>query len=173
MGGQNEALAADDRIMVAGRCAECRGGVTMVMRRGWTWEPVIYCRKACEKRAYNRRKAERCPACLQPDRRPGCAVCGRCLLTAAGMCKGKRRLTERKARDVEKRYGRLAVWCRCCGWWHNTSRPVADQDALIAQVGNILEAMSREKGRPWVNELIESWDPSEFDRKNWQPTTAA
>jgi hypothetical protein len=169
--GESEALTADDRIMVAGTCAECGSGYTMVMRACWTWEPIGYCRKACEKKAYVRRKAERCPACQQPDRKPGRAVCGRCLLTAAGMCKGKRRLSEPKANEVEQRYGRLAVWCRCCGWWHNTSRPVADQQALILQVGEILEAMRKEKGQPWVNELIESWDPSQFDRKTWSPTS--
>ncbi len=163
--------SADDRIMVGGVCAECQGGYTMVMRRGWKWEPVGYCRKACEKRAYNRRKAERCPACLQPDRRPGYAVCGRCLMTAAGMCKGKRRLSEPRAREVERRFERLAVWCRCCGWWHNTSHPVPDQEALIAHVGVILAALAKENGQPWVNEMIESWDPANFDRRNWNPTT--
>lgn len=170
---ENEALSASDRIMIGAICAECRGAYIMVSTPLWTSQDARYCGKACAARAYSRRKKARasgsCPVgCGNQLARPGAVVCGRCWLSAAGMCKGKRRLTEVRARAVQELRGRLAVWCRCCGWWHNTSHPVEEQDDLIYRVGQILEVMRQAKGQVWVNDLVESWDPAISDRKAWK-----
>lgn len=158
-----------DRIMVAAYCAECRNGYTMIMGRGWTWQPEGYCSKPCSRRAYLRRYRTRCPntECGR-TKRPDAVVCGHCWIKVTASCRGKRPLTEPKARQVEASRSWLAVWCRCCGWWHNTSHPTEDEEGLVREIGNILEAMRRVKGQVWVNEMIESWHPDVFDRHAWK-----
>ena len=165
----NSAFDHPDRVIVAGTCAECGTGVNMVVLPGWTWDSAIYCRKACERRAYKRRKAGRCPVdgCGRSIIKERAVVCGVCWNRVARQCKGKRRLSEPAAKGVEDRRGLAARWCRCCGWWHNTGHPVEDEQELIHQSGLVLEGMRRARGQIWVNDLIESWDPSQFDRKSW------
>jgi len=130
-------------------------------------EPATYCSPTCRKKASRDRRVARCPVgCGREILRPGAVVCGPCWGIAAGMCLGKRRLTERRARDVAERREYVAYWCRCCGWWHN-GHPVDDGAGLVAQVGQILEGMRSARGQIWVNGLIESWDPEVRDRKEW------
>lgn len=162
----------DKRIMVAGYCAYCKTAYTMVMGRDWHWESEGYCSKGCTKRAYERRYHTRCPVGCGNNKRSDSLTCARCWFTVTGMCRGKHRLTERKARTVEANRSWRAVWCRCCGWWHNTSHPVENEEELVRSVGSILEAMRRIKGQVWVNELIESWDPEMFDRHAWKKRSA-
>ena len=160
---------ASIRVMVAAYCAECRGGYTMVMARNWVWEPKGYCSNPCARRAYLRRYQTRCPntECGR-TKRSDAVVCGHCWIKVTASCRGKRRLSEPKSRKVEKTRSWPARWCRVCGWWHNTSHPVEDEQELIREIGNVLEVMRRIKGAVWVKELIESWDPELFDRYAWK-----
>jgi hypothetical protein len=169
----DEAMNASDRVMIGAVCAECQEPYIMIFRTSWSRGETSYCSKACTKRAYRRRKKTgspgNCPVgCGNTLMRPNAVVCGKCWLTAARMCKGKRRLSQARAMEVQETRDRLAVWCRCCGWWHNTSHPVEDETDLVYQVGRILEVMRQKRGKIWVDELVESWGPDSSDRNAWK-----
>lgn len=160
------------RILVGAYCANCGTAYTMLMERGWTWAPVGYCSYGCDKRAKKKRQELRCPSGCGRAKRPNALVCRDCWMTITGMCRGKRPLTETKSRQVERTKTWRAVWCRVCGWWHNTSHPVDDPDALIEEVGRILEAIRKIKGQVWINEMIESWNSDQYDRRAWKTNAA-
>lgn len=164
------------RFFVSGTCSHCGDWYLRIQEWGTEWtDGPSYCSDAHKRRAKKKRAKSRPaapPGCPVPDcwreiYKKGAPVCGVCWHLAASMCLGKRRLTEAAAKEVEGRTGLAARWCRCCGWFHNTGHPAKDGDGLIERVGNVLVAMATAKGQPWVNDLIESWDPAVRDRKTW------
>jgi hypothetical protein len=165
----NDALSHPERRFAGGRCSCCGKPYLMVVLPGWTWEPHGYCSTTCQRRMAKVRRKMICPVgCGRLILKPGAAVCGPCWNEAASMCKGKKRLTEPEAKLVEQRRGLQAKWCRVCGNFHNVGHPSEDEEALIERVGNILEGMRKARGRVWVLDLIDSWDPEISDRKSWR-----
>jgi hypothetical protein len=179
-------MAADEapRIFVSGACDHCSEWFLLVTDEeigrttGWTGSGALYCSPAHKRAAAKKRAKSRprmCPVefCENEIRLAHAVVCGSCWSVAASMCLGKRRLTEAVAMDIEHRRGRAGYWCRCCGWWHNTSNPADDPGSLIERVGRVLVGMASIRGQLWVNDLIESWDPEVKDRQAWMDRRAA
>lgn len=159
------------RLFVGCWCRYCGVGFLFLSTPGADCVP-LYCCTTHKRKASDRRHdtaPRRCPVegCPRDVIKPKATVCGPCWNAMAGMCLGKRPMTEPKARRVVTRMKDLeAYWCRVCGWWHN-GHPVDDPEALIEYVGRVMQALQIAKGLPWVTDLVASFNPEMRDRKEW------
>lgn len=111
-----------------------------------------------------------CPraSCANTMQSPGLIVCSGDFAALAGMCRGKKRLGEPLAAQIEGSGGGRAYECPLCRMWHNGSAPRNRMDLKVVARATVA-ALSADPRVGWrgLLALADTWAPPATRRAEW------